>query len=110
MLYKGEDIAWDPGTLEIGGNRLDDQGIFRQLNRLRLDRPHSLGIRRQEKSVGWPLRLWGLWTFSGTFQPGDPVQITDGPFRDMLAIFEGPTTPTQRVVQLGRGCGMRWGS
>jgi len=28
------------------------------------------------------------------------VRITDGPFRDMWAIFEGPTTPSQRVQVL----------
>ncbi len=31
------------------------------------------------------------------FQPGDEVRITTGPFAEMLAIFEGPTTPSQRV-------------
>ena len=35
-----------------------------------------------------------------SFQPGDTVRITEGPFQDMLAIFEGPTTPTQRVQVL----------
>lgn len=37
----------------------------------------------------------GLPTHS--FKPGDTVAITDGPFRNMLAIFEGPTSPSQRV-------------
>ncbi|MBI1877470.1 MAG: hypothetical protein HYR94_04445 [Chloroflexi bacterium] len=40
---------------------------------------------------GWPAH---------TFKPGDTVRITDGPFQDMLAIFEGPTTPSQRVQVL----------
>jgi transcription elongation factor/antiterminator RfaH len=31
------------------------------------------------------------------FQPGELVQITDGPLQSMLAIFEGPTTPAERV-------------
>lgn len=31
------------------------------------------------------------------FQPGETVRITAGPFQDMLAIFEGPTTPSKRV-------------
>lgn len=35
-----------------------------------------------------------------TFKPGDTVRITDGPFRDMLAIFEEPTTSSQRVQVL----------
>jgi len=40
---------------------------------------------------GWPARA---------FKPGDPVRITNGPFRDMPAIFDGPTTPTERVQVL----------
>ncbi|MFN8454758.1 MAG: transcription termination/antitermination NusG family protein [Anaerolineae bacterium] len=35
-----------------------------------------------------------------TFKPGDTVRITDGPFQDILAIFEGSTTPSQRVQVL----------
>ncbi len=31
------------------------------------------------------------------FKPGDTVQIKSGPFRDMLAVFQGPTTPSERV-------------
>jgi len=31
------------------------------------------------------------------FHPGETVRITDGPLQDMLAIFEGPTTPAERV-------------
>lgn len=31
------------------------------------------------------------------FIPGDQVRITDGPLRDMVAIFEGPTKPSKRV-------------
>lgn len=40
---------------------------------------------------GWPAH---------TFKPGDTVRITDGPFREMRAIFEGPTTPSERVQVL----------
>ena len=40
---------------------------------------------------GWPVH---------TFKSGDTVRITEGPFRDMLAIFEGPTTPGKRVQVL----------
>lgn len=39
-------------------------------------------------SGGWPTHH---------FRPGDTVRIADGPFEDMLAVFEGPTTPSQRV-------------
>jgi transcription antitermination factor NusG len=31
------------------------------------------------------------------FKPGETVRIATGPFQDMLAIFEGPTTPSMRV-------------
>ena len=34
------------------------------------------------------------------FEPGDVVRIKDGPFEDMLAIFEGPTKPSVRVQVL----------
>jgi transcriptional antiterminator RfaH len=35
-----------------------------------------------------------------TFRPGDTVRITEGPLQSMLAIFEGPTTPAERVQVL----------
>lgn len=44
-----------------------------------------------EAAGGWPVH---------SFRPGDVVRITDGPFHDMLAIFDGPTTPAQRVQVL----------
>ena len=34
------------------------------------------------------------------FKPGDMVQMKNGPFRDMLAIFQGPSTPSERVQVL----------
>lgn len=40
----------------------------------------------------------GLPTHS--FNPGELVCITDGPFEGMSAIFDGPTTPSQRVYVL----------
>ena len=45
------------------------------------------------------LEAAGDWPAHG-FKPGDTVLITSGPFEDMLAIFAGPTTPTQRVQVL----------
>lgn len=43
-----------------------------------------------------------------SFKPGDTVRIKDGPFQDMLALFDGPTTPAERVQVLlellGRFC------
>ena len=41
----------------------------------------------------------GAWP-GHTFKPGDTVQITNGPLQGMLAIFDGPTTPAQRVQVL----------
>jgi len=35
-----------------------------------------------------------------SFQPGETVRIIDGPFQDMVAIFDGPTTPAKRVQVL----------
>lgn len=34
------------------------------------------------------------------FKPGDVVRITDGPLADMIALFEGPSTPAERVTVL----------
>ena len=34
------------------------------------------------------------------FEPGDLVRIKNGPFENMLAIFEGPTNPATRVQVL----------
>ena len=31
------------------------------------------------------------------FKPGDVVRIKNGPFNDMLGIFDGPSTPSERV-------------
>jgi transcriptional antiterminator RfaH len=35
-----------------------------------------------------------------TFKPGDTVRITDGSMQGMLAVFERPTTPSERVQVL----------
>ncbi len=49
-------------------------------------------IRRKLDGIntagGWPAH---------NFQPGETVQITDGPLQGLQAIFEGPTTPAERV-------------
>lgn len=71
------------------------------------------GLRRIVAFDDWPVplpdevinlirrRLSEINTAGGqpvhTFQPGDAVQITDGPLQGILAIFEGPTTPAERV-------------
>lgn len=36
----------------------------------------------------------------GSFQPGDEVRITDGPFQDLVAIFDRSLTPKGRVQVL----------
>ena len=33
----------------------------------------------------------------GRFKPGERVRITSGPLKDMVAIFDGPTEPAERV-------------
>jgi transcriptional antiterminator RfaH len=71
------------------------------------------GLRRIVAFDNWPVplpdevinliqrKLDGINAVGGwsahTFQPGDSVRITDGPLQGMLAIFEGPTTPAERV-------------
>ena len=42
------------------------------------------------------LNTAGGWT-AHAFQPGEKVQITGGPLQGLLAIFEGPTKPSERV-------------
>ncbi len=32
------------------------------------------------------------------FVPGDVVRVTDGPFADLMAVFDGPKTPAERVT------------
>jgi transcription elongation factor/antiterminator RfaH len=34
------------------------------------------------------------------FKPGEVVRITHGPFAELLALFDGPTTPAERVTVL----------
>ena len=33
----------------------------------------------------------------GRFERGERVRITDGPLKDMIAVFDGPTEPSERV-------------
>ena len=49
-------------------------------------------IRRKLES----LDAAGGWTAHG-FHPGETVRISDGPFQGMLAIFDGPSKPCERV-------------
>jgi transcriptional antiterminator RfaH len=52
--------------------------------------------------IGHKLAELGVGTAKPFHQlkPGDMVKITSSPFKDMLAIFEGPTTPSDRVYVL----------
>ena len=31
------------------------------------------------------------------FKPGEPVRLKDGPFKEMLALFDGPVAPAEWV-------------
>jgi transcriptional antiterminator RfaH len=79
-------IEWTPGLRRIVafGERpcpLPDRVI--ELIRCRLEGIKAAG--------GWP---------APRFEPGERVRITDGPFKDLLAILEGPCTPARRVQVL----------
>ncbi len=79
-------VQWTPGLRRIVsfGDQpipLPDDLIY--LIRRRLGEIRAAG--------GWPAH---------SFKPGDTVRITEGPLRNMLAVFEGPTTPSQRVKVL----------
>lgn len=45
------------------------------------------------------IRLYGN-QLPKSFKPGENVRITEGPLRNMIAVFDGPTTPSQRVQVL----------
>ncbi len=65
------------------------------------DRPTPLAgevielIRHRAEALGVTGGLPGH-----AFKPGDTVRITAGPFKDMLAIFDSPNTPEERVQVL----------
>jgi transcriptional antiterminator RfaH len=59
--------------------------------------PDELIALIQQKLSEWEAR-GGIPAHN--FQPGDPVRIKQGPFQDMVAIFDGPATPSQRVQVL----------
>lgn len=79
-------IQWTPGLIRILAFGDDPQPVDVEVIDL---------IRRKLAEV----KAKGDW-LEHDFQPGDTVRITDGPFEDMLAIFEGPTTANQRVQVL----------
>jgi transcriptional antiterminator RfaH len=79
-------LRWIPGLRRIVA--FDDQPMpvsdeVIDLIRDKLEDVNSTG--------GWPTH---------TFQPGDAVRITQGPLQGMLAVFEKPTTPAERVQVL----------
>jgi transcriptional antiterminator RfaH len=76
-------VQWTPGLRNIvafGGQPVPLPNEVIDLIRCRLGEIEAAG--------GWPAH---------SFKPGDTVRITAGPFRDMLAIFDGPSTPAKRV-------------
>ena len=76
-------VQWTPGLRRIVS--FDDEPVPVPDEVIEL-------IRRKleafEASGGWK---------GHDFQPGDTLRVTAGPFEDMVAVFEGPTTPTERV-------------
>jgi transcription elongation factor/antiterminator RfaH len=79
-------IAWTPGLRRIVAfderpSRLPDRVI--EAIRSKLEGINAAG--------GWE---------RPPFEPGETVRITDGPFKDLLAIFEGPCSPARRVQVL----------
>jgi len=79
-------IQWTPGLVRIlafGDRPQPVRGEVIELIRTKLADLSAKG--------GW---------IGHDFEPGDTVRITSGPFADMEAIFEGPTTANQRVQVL----------
>jgi transcriptional antiterminator RfaH len=76
-------VQWMPGLRHVVA--FDNQPIPLANEVIELIR-HKLG--EIEPHLGRPAH---------NFKPGETVRISAGPFQDMLAIFEGPTTPEMRV-------------
>jgi transcriptional antiterminator RfaH len=76
-------VQWTPGLRYVVA--LDNQPVPLADEVIELIR-RKLG--EIEANQGWPAHA---------FKPGETVRITTDPFQDMLAIFEGPTTPSMRV-------------
>jgi transcriptional antiterminator RfaH len=79
-------VQWTPGLRRVVA--FDDQPVPVPDNVIELVRTK---LEELEGRGGLPTHA---------FKPGDTVRITKGPLQDMLAIFDGPTTPTQRVQVL----------
>lgn len=79
-------VQWTPGLRRIV--TLDDQPVPLPCKIIQLIR-HKLA---QTRAQGGPP--------PHAFSQGDLVYITDGPFQNMLAVFDGPTTPAKRVQVL----------
>jgi len=76
-------VQWIPGLRRVVA--FDDHPVplpdeVIDLIRRKLSRSNAVG--------GWPARA---------FHPGERVRITDGPLQGLLATFEGPSTPGDRV-------------
>lgn len=79
-------VQWTPGLRRIVA--FDDRPLPLPDEAINLIR-RKLG--EVEAAGGWPAH---------NFTPGDTVRIIEGPFQNMLAIFDGPTTPAERVQVL----------
>ncbi len=82
-LIELSSVQWTPGLRRVV--TFDDQPVPVPNHVIDLIR-YKLG--EIELSGGQPLH---------SFKQGDTVYISDGPFQGMLAIFDGPTTPSERV-------------
>ena len=76
-------VAWTPGI----------RGIVTVERRPAIIEDEVIEAIRERVSLIWA--EGGLPTHS--FQPGDRVRIRSGALQGLMGVFEGPTTPTQRV-------------
>jgi transcriptional antiterminator RfaH len=77
---------WIPGLRHIvafDGDPVPVSDQIIDLIRRKLDELNQAAKRPQQK-----------------FKPGEVVRITHGPFAELLALFDGPTTPAERVTVL----------
>lgn len=76
-------LLWTPGLRRIIS--FDDQPVPVPAEIIDLIREKLSEVEAAQAAVTCP------------FQKGDPVKITEGPFRDMVAIFDGSTPSSERV-------------
>jgi transcriptional antiterminator RfaH len=79
-------VQWTPGLRRVVA--FDDHPVPLSDGVIDLIRRR---LEEMETAESWPAH---------TFQIGETVRVTDGPLQGLLAIFEGPSAPTQRVQVL----------